>query len=543
MPSHSNPKTRSRQGCWTCKARKVPCDQAKPTCRRCSQAGRECEGYAMRLSWPRDNDKRRSMKVTVPTAGKRTRQRTSHGHFINATFQDIELFRYLTIPGVSKPPIAAAGQPSLKLWSQPRSGMTHTELVYYFRDAAHRSLATFGPTTTPMRDVILRMVLSQDTVSRRALFHALLAFSSLHRSGLHHTTMAFKVAALEALSASAKEAAQGPVEAAQHVAACMILCAFEILLPSENSGEWLWHIRGAMEIIQRAQLGTQSDSGSGACSDAVGTSSLIDWVYYHNSVSRFALSHWRHKALAAESTAQAQITPYPLLLAEARPPLPFQTPTHGILNVLSEVCAVLLDPSDPRSQEASYKERLRALEWKVDNIPSAPSSSFSSSSSSPSSASHNETYEDEDSQDYTINLYKAATRIYLARATQSIHNHNQHHPHQSPTASTTTANLADLTARAFAGPVRDCSFCRHFFPLLIIACEARPGNEGERDAILALVSRTEARGYVRSMAAFRAQVCAFWTLRDLCDDDDFVVDYVRLMRAVVSSNPALPSFV
>lgn len=79
-----------------------------------------------------------------------------------------------------------------------------------------------------IRDVIIPMVFTSDTVSRRALLHALLAFSSLHRSGLHRKTMSLKVAALGALSASAKEASQGMVEAAQHVAACMILCSFEV---------------------------------------------------------------------------------------------------------------------------------------------------------------------------------------------------------------------------------------------------------------------------------------------------------------------------
>lgn len=401
------------------------------------------------------------------------------------------------------------------------------ELVYYFRDAAHRSLATFSPTTAPMRDVILHMIFSRNTVSRRALFHALLAFSSLHRSGLHRTTMLFKVAALEALAASAEEAAQAPVEAAQHVAACMILCAFEIQLPSENSGEWLWHIRGAMEIIQRAQLGTQSDS--------IGTSDLIDWVYYHDSLSRFALFHWRHKSLAAEPAAPAQITPYPPLLAGRRPPLPLQSPTHGILNVLSEICSVLLDPSDPRSHDASYKERLRALEWKVDSLPSVPtsttttttSSSPSISSSSSSSPSPNNDYDsDDETPDITIHLYKAATRIYLSRATQN--------PHHAP------ADLSALLAPAFAGPVRTC-LCRHFFPLLIVACEAR--GEDQRAAILNLISRTEGRGYVRSMATFRAQVCAFWTQRDLCDDEGLVLDYLGVMRGVVSSERALPSYV
>ncbi|KAI1187216.1 fungal-specific transcription factor domain-containing protein [Nemania serpens] len=499
-------------------ARKVPCDQGKPACWRCTQAGRDCEGYGLRLSWPRDNDKRRAIRVTVPMTGKWTRQRTSRGQFINATFQDIELFRYLMVPGVSNPP-SAGGRPSPKLWSQPRSDVTHMELVYYFRDAAHRSLATFSPTTTPMRDVILYMIFSRDTVSRRALFHALLAFSSLHRSGLHRATMLFKVAALEALSASAKEAAQSPVEAAQHVAACMILCAFEILLPSENSGEWLWHIRGAMEVIQHAQLGTQSDS--------IGTSNMIDWVYYHDSLSRFTLYHWRHKSLAAEPAAPAQITPYPPLLTGERPPLPLQSPTHGIFNVLSEICSVLLDPSDPRSHEASYKERLRALEWKVDNLPSAPITSSPSPSSFSSPSFSNYDYEDDDTPDYTINLYKAATRIYLSRATQN--------PLLAP------VDLTPFLSPLFAGPVQTCHYCRHFFPLLIIACEAR--GEDQRAAILNLVDRTEERGYVRTMAAFRAQVCAFWTLRDLVDDEELLLDYTGLLRAVVSESSALPSFV
>ncbi|KAJ8119513.1 hypothetical protein O1611_g10597 [Lasiodiplodia mahajangana] len=140
--------------------------------------------------------------------------------FVNASSQNIELFQYLTSPGTRKPP--KLGVRSLKLWRHPRSEVPHMELVHYFHATAHSSLATFSPTTSHIRDVILSMMFSNDTVSRRALFHATLAFSSLHRSGLHRQTMLFKVAALEALSASAKEAAQGLAEAAQHVAAYFI---------------------------------------------------------------------------------------------------------------------------------------------------------------------------------------------------------------------------------------------------------------------------------------------------------------------------------
>ncbi|TGJ78719.1 hypothetical protein E0Z10_g10049 [Xylaria hypoxylon] len=361
------------------------------------------------------------------------------------------------------------------------------ELLYYFRDVAHYSLATFNPSTSYIRDVIMHMVFTHDTVSRRALLYALLAFSSLHRSGLHRETMLFKVTALEALSASAEEAAQGSVEAAQHVAACMTLCAFEILLPSENSGEWLWYIRGAMKIVQRARVGSQFESGGG--------SMLLDWVYYHDSMSRFTLYHWRHNDLAVEAanttiSPATRVTQYPTL-ANSEITSRLQNPPHAIINVLSEVCEVLLDPSDPRSQEVEYKDRLRALEWKVDNLP-------------PSSSTTIVTEESINELKLTAQLYRIATRVYLARVSQD--------PLDS------SVNLDSLVDR----------------------CEAR--TEEQRAAILNLIDRTEKSGYARPMMTFRAQVQAFWIQRDLHADNDLIPNYLNLMKAAISSNHALPSY-
>lgn len=34
-----------RTGCVTCKIRRVKCDEAKPSCRRCTSTGRKCDGY------------------------------------------------------------------------------------------------------------------------------------------------------------------------------------------------------------------------------------------------------------------------------------------------------------------------------------------------------------------------------------------------------------------------------------------------------------------------------------------------------------------
>jgi hypothetical protein len=83
-------------------------------------------------------------------------------------------------------------------------------------------------TNLQLRDALIRMALAHDTTPGLALFYALLAFSSLHRNGLHQQAVQLKIAALHSLSASAEEGPLSVGEAAQHVAASMLLGAFEV---------------------------------------------------------------------------------------------------------------------------------------------------------------------------------------------------------------------------------------------------------------------------------------------------------------------------
>ena len=53
--------TQTGRGCWTCKERKVACDRERPSCRACIKAGRRCHGYGIKLSWPRQGDKKRAI--------------------------------------------------------------------------------------------------------------------------------------------------------------------------------------------------------------------------------------------------------------------------------------------------------------------------------------------------------------------------------------------------------------------------------------------------------------------------------------------------
>lgn len=53
-PQTRSPKsgvTRTRTGCWTCRARRKKCDETRPTCLACRALNIQCEGYGVRLKW------------------------------------------------------------------------------------------------------------------------------------------------------------------------------------------------------------------------------------------------------------------------------------------------------------------------------------------------------------------------------------------------------------------------------------------------------------------------------------------------------------
>lgn len=39
------------KGCYTCRRRRITCDNGLPTCRKCRDAGKECLGYQKPLVW------------------------------------------------------------------------------------------------------------------------------------------------------------------------------------------------------------------------------------------------------------------------------------------------------------------------------------------------------------------------------------------------------------------------------------------------------------------------------------------------------------
>ena len=177
---------------------------------------------------------------------------------------------------------------------------------------ASSSLTTFGHDPKSVGAIAIRMALTDDSPSARAVLWSLLALSSLHRYGLQLQAAQLKISAIKALVASS-EGGIGVMEAAQHIAAGMLLCSFEVRLKRYNfiastrnrssspfqihqasctSGQWLVYIDGVKRIIKAYSSKTFKEDGD--------VRTLLDWVYYHDTLSRFSMSHWHQRSIKAQ---------------------------------------------------------------------------------------------------------------------------------------------------------------------------------------------------------------------------------------------------
>lgn len=189
--------------------------------------------------------------------------------------------------------------------------------------------------------------------------------------------------------------------------------------------------------------------------------------------------------------------------------MPCPKPSFAILSLLSEVCNTLLDPRDPRSHSEEYHDHLGTLDRRIGSVSTKSASATWSTDA-----------------ELAVEVFQTATRVYLARASQS--------PWETP------KDLDALIDKAFAGPIQDCS-CPHSFPLFILACEAR--GDDQRTAILNLIDRAERNGYVRSKTWLRGKIQSIWVHQDLHADSDLLVNYGSVVGAVINSSDTVPSFV
>lgn len=95
------------------------------------------------------------------------------------------------------------------------------------------SVATIGGHAIDIRNILLRMALSDGSRTTKAVMQCILAISSLHRFGPRPQAINLKLSALRTLAASLA-AGIDTKEALQHIAAGMLLCTFEVSIPQQN---------------------------------------------------------------------------------------------------------------------------------------------------------------------------------------------------------------------------------------------------------------------------------------------------------------------
>lgn len=93
---------------------------------------------------------------------------------------------------------------------------------------ASKSLAIFGHDPTQLGSILMRVTLASDTPSSAALLQGILAFSSLHRNGVHLQAVELKVDTIKLLAESSRSGCLDTIDAVQHVAVGMLLCCFEV---------------------------------------------------------------------------------------------------------------------------------------------------------------------------------------------------------------------------------------------------------------------------------------------------------------------------
>ncbi|KAE8373968.1 fungal-specific transcription factor domain-containing protein [Aspergillus bertholletiae] len=474
-------------------------DRARPKkpCTNCSRSNRKCQGYGLRLSWPRPNDRRRAVvsQSALPSPSPPTAGWISDARFVHTSNWDIELYNSLTssvpVRNLSLIDVPAA-------WNPYKLEALDQDLLEYFCRVASASLPTFGHDTTALGNILVRITLQGETDAAAAVLQALLAFSSLHRYGLQSQALELKIAALGSLAKGSAAPNLCAKATMQHTATGMMLCSFEGHQSSSTSGQWTSYLGGVKTVLNASCIKTLRQLGSDV---AV----LLDWVYYHDVLARFSLLH-RKK----EGAPELPPTPTDLICSQVSELPP---PIFSMLNLLSQVCDTVssgVSPPETGGNVDDYKSFLEVLDWRVRSlpIPKVPDD------------------DDHASDDATLvmQLYQLAILLFLNRSFEGLIDQPIRRQQHIDNAFAILPLLGS---------------CKQQFPIFVIGCEAR--TDEQRAVVLDVISRTEKMNSSRSLNYCKRILQAVWAQDDLANGNN--ISYRDKLTSVMSHCQIVPSFV
>lgn len=201
-------------GCWNCKSLKIGCDQAVPACQNCLQSKKNCLGYGIRLSWPRASDRRRALVTCHQTflPAKQNQRSDRRTRFINTSTWDLDLHNEIVNTGHYKRQTNSRqiSPPPLPLTMSTPWGVLEVGdqmLLSYYETVLSRIITTVDDYRNGFRHVLIKMALSEPSVSSAAVLQAILAFSAYHLSG-SQAGIQHSFAAISALSSSLRSSTE-----------------------------------------------------------------------------------------------------------------------------------------------------------------------------------------------------------------------------------------------------------------------------------------------------------------------------------------------
>ncbi|KAI1819499.1 fungal-specific transcription factor domain-containing protein [Xylaria intraflava] len=439
---------------------------------------------ALRLSWPKANDRRRAVVGASPpenhAAGRKDRP-TSETQFVHISLSDVEMHHHMTVrrsADITTPPALTVPLP----WNPQKLKVGDKDLLDYFKHVAARALPTFGQDPTDLRNALLRMSLSSDTHSATAVLRSLLAFSSLHRHGMQSQALELKVAALEALGAS-ESTNLDTAKLVHHIAALMLLYSFEVQQSSFTSGDWVLYLCGIEKLIRSSHL----DSSQGD-EDLV---SLLDWVYYNDVLGRFSLRHWDDNGKGVR-----MLPPPPTIRSEASRASPSAAAILGFFSEAYNLAAH--EDMELHETTASKEEYIKILDWRIRTISTTNA---------------------------LDEAFQLAALVYLDRITGSYA-----HPPR-------TQQYIDDAFLLFS----KLEYCERQFPLFIVGCEAQ--SDEQRTILLDLISRSEGNAASRSYCHLKLLLEAIWAQDDLADKQSGNIEYRHKLISTMSRCSFAPCLV
>lgn len=465
---------------------------------------RSCQGYGLRLSWPAHGS-RRFIQHSVQDSTNFGSGGAENTHFINTSMVDVGLLYTTNLGSVGKLPIRNTcifPLSNLANAARPAAGDGH-HLVTFFMTTVISSITPIRTDGHKLWKILFQLSFSDDSPASMAVLRAMLSLASLYRYGHGEEPLRLKVAALNSLSASINVNSTRPREIYQHVAVGMLLCAFEIYLPSESSFQWPLYVSGAKSMLHAI-----CDGGHPKLMEV---DLLILWVHYHDILGKFTSRHWRKKSMENASIFKVPGMASSLASVADEQVVGIFGCSLEMINLIARMSNCRSNSKLPEDLHSTEREPLDSIEHDLMTIKQSISHHTGTNSA-----------EEVDHQSKISQLYRLASLIYFERVLR-----------ETPTS----ARVARWSADAF-DIIRRLDICERPFPLFFIACEAH--TDVQREMVLSLLERTQSRSCQRRLHAVKRMIELMWVQHDLFSDLGGM-NYVDVLNTVMSSNELLPA--